>query len=691
MVSLLKNALHPHRDLPRHTARATRDNGMTTPNSRLSKGTPIALAALGVIAFVMTAKEHQAAPGVATTSAPPALVQPAVAASAERVSPALQLTPTALSDAPAAHSPEIVQVALAKMSPTVVAHANAGGAEPVPVIVRYADAPELFENERLRRLGGEVVRRFDRLGLLAVKMPAGALVDLAIADSVRRISLDAPVQSTATFCLSPTPTNMLSAYSAPKSNLDHLRSLMPEHLQTVLAPVPGTPNAYFGGQGIGVAIVDSGVERHDDLRHRVVQYDFVSRNHDDDDDDDYGRQTWPDDDYGHGTLVAGILGGNGQGSSNGKYAGIARSVNIISLRVLDDHGQGLTSDAIAAMDWLVDNRQQHNIKVANLSIGKAVEESVEFDPLVLAVEAAWDAGIAVVVAAGNHGRDGNFTITSPGNSPKVITVGSLTDNGTADVSDDYVSTFSSRGPTLIDHYLKPDLVAPGNKIVSTVANRSELKSLLSGNLKACDTAYCDDDYLEMSGTSMAAPIVAATVALMYEKHGSTMTPDAAKARLMRTARKIDIDATATGAGVLNIDGALNGFGAPANAALSPKMARATNANAVAIQNTAVLWGGAEWSNANVWADGYLWSDEGTGAQGFLWSDETTAQGFLWSDETGAYGFLWSDETGAHGFLWSDEGIGTNGYLWSQGYLWSDVVTNVNPLIDLTSSIVLKDD
>ncbi len=660
-------------------------------DSRLSKArTPIALAVLGVVAFAMTAKEHQAVSGATLAPAPSAPFAAPVApvfTSRAVALPTVHVT-EAFADDSAALSPALVEVAMAKMSPTVAAHASTGGADTVPVIVRYDDAPELFENERLRRLGGEVVRRFDRLGLVAVKLPAGALIDLAIADSVRRVSLDAPVTSTAatSLQLSATPQNLLSVRSENPAKIDYLRSTMPAHLQTAGAPVPGTTNGRYNGLYHGVAIVDSGVAAHDDLLGRVVQYDFTA-----DDDIELDDHVAPGDAYGHGTLVAGVVGGNGHNSKNQKYTGIARNVDIISLKVLDANGQGVTSDAIAAMDWLIEYGSDHKIKVANLSIGKAVEESVEFDPLVLAVEAVWDAGIAVVVAAGNHGNDGNFTITSPGNSPKVITVGSLTDNGTADTNDDYVSTFSSRGPTLGDHYLKPDLVAPGNKLVAPVSGSSSLKSQLPQRAKACDVTNCHGEYLEMSGTSMAAPLVSATIALMYDKHGSTMTPDVAKARLMKTARKIDTDATATGAGVLNIEAALNDLGVPANAALSPKMDRATNGNAVAIQNTAALWGGSQWSNANVWADGFLWSDEGTGAQGFLWGDETTAQGFLWSGETGAYGFLWADETMALGFLWSDQGIGTNGYLWSQGYLWSDVVTDMNPLIDLTSVGTVHDD
>ena len=136
------------------------------------------------------------------------------------------------------------------------------------------------------------------------------------------------------------------------------------------------------------------------------------------------------------------------------------------MRVLDAAGTGYASDVIAGIDWVLENKDKYSIRVANFSLGQTVQESVATDPLVQAVEQLWDAGIVVVCSAGNNGRDGYFTITSPGNSPKVITVGSLTDTNTADTSDD-----SSR-PTLPgvrrlgDHIAKPDLVAPGNRIVS---------------------------------------------------------------------------------------------------------------------------------------------------------------------------------------------------------------------------------
>ena len=146
--------------------------------------------------------------------------------------------------------------------------------------------------------------------------------------------------------------------------------------------------------------------------------------------------------FGHGTHIAGAAAGTGS-LSNEQHVGVANNAPIVSIRVLNTRGKGTTLNVIAALDWVLANHEQYNIRVVNLSLGKGITESAELDPLVLAAEAVWDAGITVVSSAGNHGNRGNFSIVSPGNSRKIITVGSLTDNRTGDnFADDYVSTYS---------------------------------------------------------------------------------------------------------------------------------------------------------------------------------------------------------------------------------------------------------
>src|SRR5262249_39413223 len=154
--------------------------------------------------------------------------------------------------------------------------------------------------------------------------------------------------------------------------------------------------------------------------------------------------------------------------------GVAPAAKLVSVRVLDGLGQGSTSAMLAGLDWVLQHKSQYGIRVVNLSLGHPVYEAPETDPLVQAVEGLWDAGIVVVCSAGNSGRDGHGTISSPCNSRKVITVGALNDRKTALTLDDTVATYSSQGPTRFNLVAKPDLVAPGNKIWSTRSTGSTL-------------------------------------------------------------------------------------------------------------------------------------------------------------------------------------------------------------------------
>ena len=158
--------------------------------------------------------------------------------------------------------------------------------------------------------------------------------------------------------------------------------------------------------------------------------------------------------------------------------GIADNANLINLRVLDQNGAGRDSAVIAAIQKAISLKSKYNIRVINLSLGRPVYESYKLDPLCQAVEAAWKAGIVVVVAAGNEGRndsahtDGYGTIAAPGNDPYAITVGAMKPMGTPTRADDLIASYSSKGPTLIDHIVKPDIVAPGNMMISVLASSS---------------------------------------------------------------------------------------------------------------------------------------------------------------------------------------------------------------------------
>ena len=253
------------------------------------------------------------------------------------------------------------------------------------------------------------------------------------------------------------------------------------------------------GQGIGIAIIDSGIANVPELRARVVaSHDFT---------DDRGRGI---DRFGHGTHVAGIA------------SAIAPDVDLISLKVLDEEGTGTAGDVIQAIDWAVENRRRYRIKVINMSLGGAPMQSWREDPLCKAVQRAHDAGIVVVASAGNVGKTEDGTpvlggVTVPGSCPHSLTVGALDGKGTTFRSDDEVATFSSKGPTRFDRLVKPDLVAPGRRVRSllapgsTLAQRYPEKVIGSGRSAR----------LELSGTSMSAAVVSGAVALVSRCDAAT--------------------------------------------------------------------------------------------------------------------------------------------------------------------------
>ncbi len=513
-----------------------------------------------------------------------------------------------------------------KMSGPVAALAAAGGPALVEIVVRYADQPAMFDDEYVASLGGEVTRSYKTFDMRAIRIPAASLEELATDDNVDWLSVDDEVSFT-------------SAASRGAAN----------------KPQGSSANLGYTGSNVGIAILDTGIANHADLSADIVQYSFLNGAYPTPDVVD-GELTVlndsvRDDLFGHGTHVAGIVTGSGANSDH-SYKGTSTGATVLSLQVLDQNGGGSMSDVMAALDWLLVYGSYFDIDVVNLSLGKTISESNTTDPLVLAVEKLWDAGMVVVVAAGNNGHAGSMTITSPGNSRKVITVGSLTDNGTGNnFSDDYVSSFSSMGPSVGDLVLKPDLVAPGNRVVAAIDSGTALAAMLPDRVRNCNGQGCSGIYLEMSGTSMATPLVSAAVALMLEKD-PTLSPATVKARLMRSARKLDADASSVGAGVLDIDAAMNDTGVMTVEALSPLMVPDSSTNGVLVQDTAVLWGDTTWGS------GYLFSDGSTWATGYAWTDENGVS---------AYGYAWTDENvWAKGYGWTDETIMAKGYGWTDG-------------------------
>ena len=332
----------------------------------------------------------------------------------------------------------------------------------------------------------------------------------------------------------------------------------------------------------------------DDPEWKPVEQNFVPGTYD------------PTDWCGHGTHVSGIIAGSGQNSTGSQYThtfyGVARRANLINVRVLNSLGSGSVSSMIAGLQWVIANKAAYNIKVINLSLGHPVGDSYKNDPLCQAVESAWNSGIVVVCAAGNNGRasatstpgtanEGWGTaygsIQSPANDPYVITVGA-TKSMDGVKAHDKIATYSSRGPSRIDMVLKPDIIAPGNKVISLYAWGTTLYSWNSASGNGLPVSSyqtntwngASGDYFVLSGTSMAAPVVSGAAALLLQKDPS-LTPDTIKARLMVSADKwIAPDGTADvctyGAGYLNILNALASTVTPTQSALSPQLSIVNN-------------------------------------------------------------------------------------------------------------------
>ncbi|HWG49756.1 MAG TPA: S8 family peptidase [Candidatus Acidoferrales bacterium] len=408
------------------------------------------------------------------------------------------------------------------------------------------------------------------------------------------------------------------------------------------------------GSGIGIAVIDSGVYNHDDLQNASGTASRIV----------YSESFVPGDSattdlYGHGTHVAGILAGNGRDSATGyaqQYVGLAPKANIINLRVLDKNGAGSDSAVIAAIQRAIDLKNTYNIRIINLSLGRPVYESAGQDPLCQAVEAAWKAGIVVVVAAGNSGRDnsggtdGYATIQSPGNDPLVITVGATKTNGTATRLDDYVASYSSKGPTLLDHVVKPDLVAPGNRIVSLVSPSSYLaqnyQDLEVNPLTVCVTVLgintCStgpsNKYMRLSGTSMATPVVAGAAALMLQKD-PTLTPDSIKARMMKTAWKgypqaswgydswgrgylSQYDVFTIGAGYLDVYAALQSSDVASGSTASPTAVYNSSTGQASLSMSGPVSYGSSitWGSSIIWGNSIVWGTTAVLNDSIIWGN-----------------------------------------------------------------------
>ena len=322
------------------------------------------------------------------------------------------------------------------------------------VIFKSKAGYETWARKLLADKGKNIDAELPSVGSFAVELTAGEMDVLCNSPVSDGCSADALVEPQREAARS--PARHSPRYFAPQVN-------------TLLGTLGLSPNP-FGGLGVTVALIDSGIYPSAAFDGRIKAfYDFT---------DGGIRSAHPFDDYGHGTHVAGLIGGQ-QGLTDLAFEGVAPSVQFVGLKVLDKTGSGKTSNVIRAIEFAIANRAKYGIDIINLSLGHPIFEPAATDPLVRAVEKATQAGIIVVASAGNHGVDeegeiGYGGITSPGNAPSALTVGAADHNGSITRDDDKIAAYSSNGPTWYDGLVKPDFVAPGHFLASEAAPRSSL-------------------------------------------------------------------------------------------------------------------------------------------------------------------------------------------------------------------------
>ena len=528
-----------------------------------------------------------------------------------------------------------------RMSPELsgmLASAKQGTAknQTVRVIVQYKQVPTMAHYATMQNRGGRLHSRLHMIKGASFTIPASALPALEADPDIASVTVDHPI-------------NMM---------MDDLTN-----------DATGVENAWstgFTGAGVGVAVIDSGInDNQPDLQNatgtsRVVYHqDFTGTPTTNANGGQYDL-------YGHGTHVAGIIAGNGA-NSGGQYAGVAPGATLIDLRALDANGAGTDSSVIAAIQQAIALKNTYNIRVINLSLGRGIPVSYTQDPLCQAVEAAWQHGIVVVVAAGNYGRlnvngsNGFGTITAPGNDPYVITVGATKNNGNGSANGETKASYSSKGPTTYDHIVKPDIMAPGNAIVSLAAPGATLESSYPSDLTSGNDGV--HNYFKLSGTSMATPVVSGAVAILLQET-NTLTPDQVKARLMKTAYKMGMVSTSAfvphlnmnfldfydlfsvGSGLLNVQSAIaNTDLAPSNvgAALSPAAFYNPQTGVVSLVygNSTLSSNSVVWGSSVVWGTSVVWGSSLVSGNSVVWGSSLP-----WNTNSlAAFSVVWGSSTG----------------------------------------------
>jgi serine protease AprX len=365
--------------------------------------------------------------------------------------------------------------------------------------------PEAKQNARPTEAGrdvGNARRMFSFVGAVTAELTGSQIIALAAIDGVRSITPDATVvrHGIASGTLWQQATGISSLWGLP---------------------APQAPT---------IAVVDSGIDENaPDFAGRIAgQFNFAS------------GSAGTTDTNGHGTMVAGIALG-----SSTAYPGAAPNASVVSLRVVDNEGFAYVSDVIAAANWIYENADVYNIKVANFSLSSSSPAPSFADPLDAAVRQLWLSGIVVVTSAGNNGPQS--MVYSPGSDPFVITVGAVDINDTVSRTDDFNAPWSSYGYNA-EGFAKPELSAPGRYMIA----RTPMDGYLATELPSRVVA---PGYMWMSGTSLAAPVVSGLAAQVLARHPD-WTPDQVKGALMVTARDAALaDPMSVGIGVVDASAA----------------------------------------------------------------------------------------------------------------------------------------
>src|SRR6266849_1203648 len=371
--------------------------------------------------------------------------------------------------------------------------------------------------DRVRNSGGHVIGTSSLLGASVAELTPAEIRTLATDPSVGRIHIDTEVTATAVGAAEPS-----TGGATP----------------IVFQQTIGAPDAWQTGdtgQKVTVSVLDTGIDNNNAAFGTRVKarVDFIDPTH-----------PAQGDPAGHGTHVAGIV----AAARSALSPGIAPDASLVSVRVLDAQGRSRLSTVIRGLEWVVAHKSSLGIRVVVMALGAPAAGGYREDPLAAAAELAWQSGLVLVTAAGNAGPDAG-TIQTPGIDPLVLTVGASDDNGTAAASDDSIPTWSSVGPTP-DGLAKPDLVAPGRKLVSVRVPGSTLDLQSPSHIEGPTT-------IRFSGTSEAAAVAAGAAALLINQRPE-LSPDQAKALLMGAARPLQgYNAGAQGAGLINVPRALD--------------------------------------------------------------------------------------------------------------------------------------